>query len=675
MVSINPAQNRHLHSVHGAAIRVRLIGPFSAEAAGESVSISSRKAKAVIAYLAQRHGTETARGVLAGLLWGERSDDQARASLRQTLSEIRAAFSAAATQPVAAKGEAVAWVTGAAWVDAHEIAAAVSSEDALTLNEAALLLRGEFLEGLEIGEPGFDQWLTVERERVRQMACDILALLMESAVRDGTQENALLYGQRLLSYDPLQEHVHRTLMRIYAAQNRPDAALAQFERCKAILAGQLNIAPAPETTNLERTIKSARRIPLAVSVPKSMSPESDAPLILTDKPSIVVLPFINLSNDPAQDFIADGMTEDIISALSRIGKLFVIARSSSFTFKGQPVRAPDAAKELGVQYVLEDSVRLAGERVRVNAQLIDRTSGSNIWTDRYEGKRDDIFAVQDEITYQIVQALEIKLARGDTAWLWESQTKNLRAWEKMVVAREVFQRYTIADTATARRLLEEALEIDPHYSGARAALGITHYWDARFTMSLDQTKSIELAGRQVELLFSADSKMSAAFVLKGALAYVLDRHEEAISHGQRGVDLAPGDPRALGFLGMIFMFAGEPEKAFPHLKSAMMVTPKSDSWIRYYLTLANLWSGQDAAALQSAEFYVQQEPDEPCGFMYLAAIHQMQSRHVDSAAAIARLREISHAFGLANVRRSEHYKEPEKLKKLLNALSRAGLEG
>ncbi|NJM30886.1 MAG: hypothetical protein HC855_12995 [Rhizobiales bacterium] len=295
------------------------------------------------------------------------------------------------------------------------------------LSEAADVIRGEFMEGLDLPEPAFEQWLATERAKTRQLAGKIFAALMAGAEKAARFEEALSHGQRLLSLDPLQEQVHRGLMRFYAAQNRPDAALAQYERLKRELASQLNVSPDSETEELARALRASRR----ADTPRAASPAHDAaPPPLPDKPSIAVLPFINLSGDPSHGFFADGMTEDIISALTRIRELFVISRSSSFVYKAQQIRADVAAKELGVRYILEGSVRVAGTRVRVNAQLIDGLSGNTAWAERYEGAIDDIFAVQDEITRNIALAMEVTLTRGESARLWESQTKNLRAWEK-----------------------------------------------------------------------------------------------------------------------------------------------------------------------------------------------------------------------------------------------------
>jgi TolB-like protein len=270
---------------------------------------------------------------------------------------------------------------------------------------------------------------------------------------------------------------------------------------------------------------------------------------LPDKPSIAVLPFVNLTSDTEQQFFADGMTQDIIGALSRMRELFVISRTSSFAYKDRAIRAEDAARELGVRYILEGSVRVIADHVRVNVQLIDGLSGGHVWTERYEGKTNDIFGVQDEITRNTALAMQVTLTQGESARLWEGQTKNLRAWEKMVQARNVFSGYTPTNTAMARNLLKEALVMDPNYAGAIAQLGLTYYWDSRFTLSIDRTLSLDLAEQQAEKILKLDPDMGAVYILRGLTAFMRRNHDDAIRLCQRAVDLAPSDYHSLGFLG------------------------------------------------------------------------------------------------------------------------------
>src|SRR5262245_56603729 len=225
MGTVSRAQKRQLQSAE-AGLRIRLLGPLKIENNGNAVALSSKKARALLGYLVLRQGTEISRSILTGLLWGERSDSQARASLRQTLSELRGALAGSINRPIVSSKEAISWSPGMAWIDTNFLESAVEADDYETLRQAAELVGGELMEGLSINETSFEQWLTAERERFRLLSCRVFAQLMKLMERSGKLEEALGYVLRLLSLDPLQEHVHRAVMRIYASQGRHDAALA-----------------------------------------------------------------------------------------------------------------------------------------------------------------------------------------------------------------------------------------------------------------------------------------------------------------------------------------------------------------------------------------------------------------------------------------------------------------
>ena len=649
-------------------MRICLLGPVTVEIDGTAVAITSKKARALLGYLVQRGGTDVARSTITGLLWSERGEEQARASLRQTLSELRAALAKSNQQPINAGNESVTWTAGSAWIDIKELESAVGSDDDGALREAVLLIRGEFMEGLSVDEAAFEHWLAGERERLRQLACNVHSRLMDGAERSGDIEEALNHGLKLISLDPLQEQVHRVLMRLYAAQGRHDAALAQYERCKRELLSQLGVQPEPETEQLARSIRTGRRTGLA-----NVQVEAPPAPALPDKPSIAVLPFSNLTSDQEQQFFADGMTEDIIGALSRIRELFVISRSSSFVYKDRVIRAEDAARELGVRYILEGSVRVAGNRVRVTTQLIDGLSGGHIWAERYEGELTDIFAVQDEITRSIGLALQVKLTQGEAARLWEDQTKNLRAWEKFVLARDLFLKFSTVNNGMARRLLEEALLIDPNYTGAIVKHGITYYWDARYSVSVDKELFLNLAERDADRALKLNPDMGAAHVLKAAIALTRDQHDDAVRLCERAADLAPGDSLTLTYLSNFYLYAGDSEKAALTCKTAMRLSPQYMTTLLYFFAFANLWMNKLSTAQEAAEKYLRIEPDEPYAYMCLAIVHDFLGRADEAAKSIGQLRERVPAFGIKNIILSQRYREQEKLDRIVNILRAAGL--
>jgi TolB-like protein/tetratricopeptide (TPR) repeat protein len=408
--------------------------------------------------------------------------------------------------------------------------------------------------------------------------------------------------------------------------------------------------------------------------PLSRHRPSEMPVAkLMEKPSIAVLPFANLSSDREQEFFADGMTEDIITALSRVRELFVISRNSSAVYKGRPVRIEDVARKLGVRFVLEGSIRVAGSRVRVTAQLIDGISGNHVWAERFDGTLDDIFGMQDQITREIVLALQVKLTYGELARLWEGQTKNLRAWEKMALARDLFLKFNPIDNREAKRALQEALAIDPAYTGAMALLGLCHWWDARFNLGTDKERSLQLAEEQVENVLRINPDMGSAYMLRGGIAFLRDRHEEAIGLCEKAVELAPSDSWTTAFLGLVCVFAGEEEKALAALKTALRLSPHYPTWYIFNFALAKLGIGDLDGARAAAEEYRAREPNDPHAFLLMVILNGFEGKAEEAARAASELREAFPEFSIRDVLIAFRYKDRRKLDAQLAALRIAGI--
>jgi len=235
---------------------------------------------------------------------------------------------------------------------------------------------------------------------------------------------------------------------------------------------------------------------------------------LPEKPSIAVLPFVNMSEDPNQEYFSDGITEDIITTLSKIPRLFVIARNSTFTYKGKSVKVQKVSEELGVRYVLEGSVRKAGERVRITAQLIDATMGHHLWAEKYDRDLRDIFALQDEVTKKIVRALVVKLTEDERKLLVHKKTGSLEAYDHILRGIDYFLRMTGKENAEARKMFKHAIELDQDYAAAYSWLGWTYWMEWSFEWSQDPTsleRALELAKRALSL----DDSLSDAHALLG----------------------------------------------------------------------------------------------------------------------------------------------------------------
>ena len=311
----------------------------------------------------------------------------------------------------------------------------------------------------------------------------------------------------------------------------------------------------------------------------SQSSRSDQPLALPDKPSIAVLPFANMSGDPEQEYFSDGITEDIITELSRFRSLFVIARNSSFTYKGRAAKVQDIGRRLGVQYVVEGSVRRAGERVRVTTQLIETASGNHVWAERFDRNIRDIFAVQDEITRTVAATIGGRVEAEGRQRAERAHPNSLKAYDYVLRAQAFYNQVSKQAHSEALPLLERAIEIDPRNARAHMLLGAIHdmeYWTG---WTADSSHSLKLAlrhGRTAVLLDDTDS-LAHAHLGEALLHYL--RHSEAESHFERALALNPNDIAARALYASFLTAIGRPDQSLKQLETARHLDPFGLNWI------------------------------------------------------------------------------------------------
>ena len=310
--------------------------------------------------------------------------------------------------------------------------------------------------------------------------------------------------------------------------------------------------------------------------------QPDAPLALPDKPSIAVLPFTNVSGDPDQEYFSDGITEDVITALSRIRQFFVIARNTTFTYKGQSVDVQAAARDMGVRYVLEGSVRKAGNRVRITAQLIDGTTGTHIWAERYDRNLEDIFEVQDEITQTVVGSIEPELAEAERARAKIKPLENLAAWDLyqrgMAFIYDRDKHGNSENIDSAKHLFQEVIETDPTFADAYAGLALAYFNSLvhGFSNNRDDDKEKGLAFARRAIGLASDDALAHTALTE--MHIVRREFDLAVHHGQTAVDLNPNSGWARQALGMAFVWAGKAEEALPHLEMSLRISPRDPSW-------------------------------------------------------------------------------------------------
>ncbi|MFQ5974579.1 MAG: tetratricopeptide repeat protein, partial [Alphaproteobacteria bacterium] len=318
--------------------------------------------------------------------------------------------------------------------------------------------------------------------------------------------------------------------------------------------------------NIDRPIRAYRAVSQARSLIAAVNPENVSG---RSQPAIAVLPFVNMSGDSGQDYFSDGITEDIITEISRIPALFVIARNSTFTYKGKAAKVQDICRDLGVRYVLEGSVRKSGQRIRVTAQLIDGDSGGHIWAERYDRELADIFAVQDDVTEQIVRALEIKLIDANRAPSSRVETDNPEAYDCVLRGREQYRLFTKDGDTAARRLYERAIELDPTYAEAHAGLAETYLHD----WFLGSAEGLDRAFELAQTAKSLDPHLPLVYEALSSVHLFKRQHDEAIAAAKRWVEIEPGNAEAYANLAGILQFAGEPERVGGLIEKAKRLNP------------------------------------------------------------------------------------------------------
>ena len=398
-------------------------------------------------------------------------------------------------------------------------------------------------------------------------------------------------------------------------------------------------------------------------------------LSLPDTPSIAVLPFANMSADPEQEYFSDGITEDIITALSKISSLLVVARNSTFTYKGRAVDVKQVSREQGVRYVLEGSVRKASNRVRVTAQLVDATTGHHLWAERYDRDLEDIFAVQDEITREVVIALDVRLIAGEQARLWSSGTKNLAAWECVRLSLDL--RVTPEDLQEARRLCRRALDLDPNYATAWTMLGWGHHHEVDVAMRHASKRSreaaldsaLDCANKALEL----DPSYADAYCLLAICHLSKGEHDQAIAMSVKAVELAPNHAEVLGVSAITQNKSGRPERSLELIRKAMRLCPVYPSWYLWVLGTAYRLTCQIDFAIGAFEAAIKRDADYLAPLVGLASTLGEVGREEDAKTSVSEILRIDPDFSIKKYMGGLSYRDPAVSARFEDGLRKAGL--
>jgi adenylate cyclase len=680
--------------------RVNLLGRFELRApSGQEVVLGARKSIALLAVLAASPGQRMSRDRIAGLLWEDMPDAQARGNLRQLLAATRRA-----APFLEADANSVGFIGNMVESDLAAFEEAIAQNTPEALERAAALYRADLLDSFSLRERNFDEWLIGERERRREHAVQLFLRLMKQAAATGG-EPAIRWALRVLAVDPVHEPAHRGLMELYAAQGRHGAALRQYEQLRETLSRELGTRPEPDTDALARRIRDDRRgsaraerlsgegdgrfpgetRPLPVHRIRLFEEErfpavgladqaTAAPLAMPDKPSVALLPFNNMSGDPEQEFLADGIAEDVITALSRYPSLFVIARNSCFTYKGRAVNVKQVGRDLGVRYVLEGSVRKAGNQMRVTAQLVEAESGKHVWAEHYDRDLADIFAVQDEITDAVTVAVAPAIDDAERRRAMRKPPESLDVWAAYQRGLWHLSKAMPDDNDIAQDLFQQAIDLDPTFAGSHSALALVQLQSAALYQKLDPAeaqRSAEGLARRAVALDSADAQA------RSCLGWALQARGElegALVEIERALAMSPNLAAAHGYRGATLIFSGRPKEGLAALETCIRLDPRDPfmSVRLLHIACGLYFSREYNATIEASKRLILSYPDFPMVYRWPAAALGQLGRVAEAKEALEKAISLAPTAFDMYVRNRPPWFRPEDHAHLLEGLRKAG---
>ena len=394
---------------------------------------------------------------------------------------------------------------------------------------------------------------------------------------------------------------------------------------------------------------------------------------LPDKPSIAVLPFANISGEKEQEYFSDGLTDEIINALSRLPQIFVIARNSSFTYKGKAVDVKQVGREMGVQYVVEGSVRREGKRIRITAQLIDSTTGGHVFSERYDRELKDIFATQDEIAIKILTALRVALKHGELALVQAKGVSNVEAYFKLLEARELIEKVNKESNDRARLLAEEALILDPRSSAAYWTLAVVHFWDYWFGPPKSPEDSIQQGIAMAQKSIALDNNPRAHSIM-GMLYVNKGDYDKAVEEGELAVSLDSGI-LTLFMYGSILLHASRYPEAIAVFQKVLRLDPvKPPSMCLSNLARSYQMIGKYEESVRFYKRLLQEQPNHFGGNTGLTVTYSMMGRVEEARAQAGEVLRVYPKFTLEHWAKTLRFKNPDDAKRYIEALRKAGLK-
>lgn len=567
-------------------MHLKVLGNFEVSSQNRILTPTSKKAQALLAYLAIERNTPQNRDHLADLLWGNLGDERARHNLRQALSSIRQSCGPV----IVTDGDLVAldWQDCAS--DIAEFLSGANSNDQFKLAACLKLYEGDLLENIQVRSPAFEDWLRDTRMQIRTYACSAIGQLADLLVRQGSLEAAEDAYRKRLQMDALCESAHRGLMSLLARTNRRTDALRQYQLCEDAFHRELGVEPEAETKALLQQIRDG-----LLNAGQDQVVELHLGLDKSSAPVVAVLPFDNLSGEEDLYF-ADGITEDLTTALSRFHDLQVISRGSSFAYRGKDVPEAEMAAALGAHYLVRGSVRRSDTIARITVQLLDCERGLTVWAETYDRQLKDVFDLQNEIVSTLVVTL---VGRVETARLKQVRSvpvERLDAYDILLRGKYHHHLFTAKDCQACIECFDLAIKRDPNYAIAHAWLACG-YGQAMVHNLGDVPELVDLAEAAAERGLELDEDESECHRVLAQVSLSRGNLQRALWHQRRALFLNPNDDRSICAMGELLTFAGEAEEGEKWVRQSLKLNPYHPQRYWSHLARALIHQGLYADAL------------------------------------------------------------------------------
>ena len=596
-------------------LSLRALGEFSLlDGNGEVLPLPSRKARALLGYLAANADKPQPRGRLMNLLWGNRGEQQARHSLNQALATIRKLTSDLGEGLLDSSSEWIALNGSAVEIDLVAFHASRVHEPA----EACSLYKGPFLDGLSVPEASFEEWLTTTRAELLAFASNAFERAADDAANKGELASAIEFTQQLVKLDPLREDAYRRLMKLLYDNGDRAGAVRQYQACAELLQKELNVSPDAVTKELFAEISADT--PAAQSLPTTEAPGGQQ-----KRSSIAILPFANLSGDTDLDALADGLVEDTIAGLERFHVISVVSKASSNQYRDERPSARAIGSELGAAYLMEGSIRKAGNFVRISAQLIESAPDQQLWAERYDRPLDNPFGLQDEVSAAMIASIEPVLINAELRKGRRGEP-GFGPYAKASEAAWHLYRFTKNSNAKAIRLLEEVIAENPNVAGRHEALALGHMWDLTFGWTTNPAYSLEQAKVAAHKAFQLKPD---DFYKVSALAWTYAHSGDwarAFATIDRAIEIHPASAVPHGVKAWMYGHYGEPELAIQSLELMLARTTESPFIFQYLCggALGHLALESWEDAIRLAEQATVRRPNGLTGWIIqIVAYHKM----------------------------------------------------